>query len=287
VATPRHTRSLMTSPVPELPTDDRGTSRRHDEEPLIDINGVRKAFKTRAGTIPALVDTTLTVDAGTLVCLLGPSGCGKSTLLNMLAGFLAPDAGEIRIDGKIVTGPGADRGMVFQQPALFPWLNVLENVMFGPRARHVNSPEVRDRARELLTLVGLERFASHLPHELSGGMKQRLAIARALINEPRVLLMDEPFGALDALTRANMQDFLLSLWEQRRITIVFVTHDVEEAVLLGNRIAVMSASPGRVDDVQDVDLPRPRRYAEVDTEPYVRIRRAVRARLGKVGDEHS
>ena len=195
---------------------------------------------------------------GEFVCLLGPSGCGKSTVMNAVAGFETPSQGQVRVGGEPVTGPGADRGMVFQQPTLFPWKTVRSNVAHGPRMRGLPRREAGGIADGLLAMVGLAAFAGHYPHQLSGAMQQRTAIARALASEPDVLLMDEPFGALDAQTRLMMQENLLGIWADLRPTVVFVTHDIDEAVFLADRILVMSASPGRILDEITVGLARPR-----------------------------
>jgi ABC-type nitrate/sulfonate/bicarbonate transport system ATPase subunit len=246
------------------------------------IVGVEKAFTGRrrgAAARRALDGFDLEVREGEFLCLLGPSGCGKSTLLNLLAGFETPDRGEVVVAGDRVSGPGPDRGVLFQTPMLFPWLTVLDNVLYGPRARHELTTEIRERAVELLETVGLGNAMHAYPHELSGGMRHRAAFARVLINKPRLLLMDEPFGALDAITRLAMQRFLLELWERDRTTIVFVTHDVEEAVLLGDRICVMSGSPGQTRAVFPVDLPRPRDVAVTDTLAFAHLKRQVREAL--------
>ncbi|GGF49717.1 ABC transporter ATP-binding protein [Marmoricola endophyticus] len=246
------------------------------------IRGVRKGFAGRsrksAGRL-ALDGFDLDVRAGEFLCLLGPSGCGKSTLLNMLAGFSAADAGEISVDGEQVRGPGPERGVLFQTPMLFPWLTTLDNVLYGPKARGAERGAARAEAQELLRVVGLESSSESYPHELSGGMRHRAAFARVLVNRPRLLLMDEPFGALDAITRVAMQRFLLQLWERDRMTVVFVTHDVEEAVLLGDRICVMSGTPGRTRAVFDVDLPRPRELELTDTVEFAHLKRQVREAL--------
>jgi NitT/TauT family transport system ATP-binding protein len=250
----------------------------------IDVDRVTKLFsRTRAvAATQALLDVSLRIEPGTFTCLVGPSGCGKSTLLSLIGGFLAPERGMVCVDGAPVVGPGPERGMIFQEPTLFPWLSVRQNVLFGPRAQGKSDPEVRQEADELLRIVGLLEFAEHYPHQLSGGMKQRLAIARALINHPGVLLMDEPFGALDAITRGHMQGFLLRLWLSHRTTIVFVTHDVEEAVLLGDRVVVMTPRPGRIAAVVPVDLPQPRSSLSVDSPEQVAIRRIVRGHLAGI-----
>ena len=213
--------------------------------PLLDLRRVSLSYPTRDGDVQALGDISLTIDAGDFICVVGPSGCGKSTLLRIIAGFLEPTTGEALIEGRAIHGPGADRGVVFQQPALYPWLTVGDNVGFGPRMRGVARGKQDARVEELLRLVGLSDFKARAPWELSGGMQQRAAIARVLINEPRIMLMDEPFGALDALTRDHMQEALLKIWRATGTTIVLITHSVEEAVYLGTRTLVMSSRPGR------------------------------------------
>jgi NitT/TauT family transport system ATP-binding protein len=253
----------------------------------IRIDRVSKYFRRTksAAPQPALVDVSLAIPAGTFTCLVGPSGCGKSTLLSLIGGFTTSDGGSITVDGVVIRGPGADRGMIFQEPTLFPWLTVRNNVLFGPKAQHRLTAAVAREADDLLGIVGLDGFRNHFPHQLSGGMKQRLAIARALVNNPGVLLMDEPFGALDAITRSHMQGFLLDLWSTHRATIVFVTHDVEEAVLLADQVVVMSPRPGRIAAVVDVDIPRPRSALAVDAPEQVAVRRIVRTHLAGV-DRH-
>jgi NitT/TauT family transport system ATP-binding protein len=251
--------------------------------PAVQVQGVRRQFpgsRRTAGRV-ALDGFDLTVREGEFLCLLGPSGCGKSTLLDLLAGFSTPDGGSVLVDGSPVTGPGPDRGVLFQTPMLFPWLTALDNVLYGPRARGELDAETRARALELLTTVGLGDAVDAYPHQLSGGMRHRVAFARVLVNRPRLLLMDEPFGALDAITRVELQRFLLALWQRDRTTIVFVTHDVEEAVLLGDRVCVMSGSPGRTRAVLDIDLPRPRSIDDTETLPFVQLKRSVRRALEK------
>lgn len=250
--------------------------------PAVEIRDVRKTFagrnKRSAGRV-ALDGFDLTVRAGEFLCLLGPSGCGKSTLLHMLAGFETPDSGRVLVDGQPVCGPGPDRGVLFQTPMLFPWLTALDNVLYGPRARREATGEARRRAADLLETVGLRDAGDAYPHELSGGMRHRVALARVLVNRPRLLLMDEPFGALDAITRSAMHRFLLDLWQRDRVTIVFVTHDVEEAALLGDRVCVMSGSPGRTRAEITVDLPRPRTIEATETLEFVRLKRQIRQAL--------
>ena len=251
----------------------------------VTVRGLRKSFPApsrKARPRPALDGFDLEVRPGEFLCLLGPSGCGKSTLLNLLAGFSDADGGELLVDGSPVRGPGPERGVLFQTPMLFPWLTTLDNVLYGPKARGERGPEVRRRAVELLETVGLGESQQAYPHQLSGGMRHRAAFARVLVNRPRLLLMDEPFGALDAITRVAMQRFLLHLWERDRMTVVFVTHDVEEAVLLGDRICVMSGTPGRTRAVFDVDLPRPRELEVTDTVEFAHLKRQVRGALEEV-----
>ena len=236
--------------------------------PLIEIKGLSKRFDVagRAQHL-ALDGIELSVGEGEFVSLLGPSGCGKSTLLYMLGGFVDPSQGQILVDGKAVTGPGPDRGPVFQEFALFPWKTVLQNVMYGLRVQKVAVAPARERAEELLEMVGLTAYAHFYPKQLSGGMRQRVAIARTLAYRPRILLMDEPFGALDAHTRTTLQNELLTIWERDRKTVLFVTHGVDEAVFLSDRVVVMSGSPGRIAADIRIDLPRPRVRAELLTDP--------------------
>jgi ABC-type nitrate/sulfonate/bicarbonate transport system ATPase subunit len=240
------------------------------------IRGVTKRFVTGDDEIEALARVDLTILEGEFVCLIGASGCGKSTLLRIIAGFEEPTAGEVLVDRKPVTGAGSDRGMVFQDYALFPWMTVKQNIGFGPRQRQLPRREVEEIAGEFVKLVGLERFADRYPSQLSGGMKQRVAIARVLANDANVLLMDEPFGALDALTREQLQHELLQIWARTRVTIIFVTHSVEEAVLLADRVLVMSAGPGRIENDIAIELPRPR---DVSSPEFNAVRRDVARRL--------
>jgi NitT/TauT family transport system ATP-binding protein len=222
---------------------------------LVEINRVSIVFGKGRQAHKAVEETSIRVEPGEFVCILGPSGCGKSTLLNTVAGYVTPDSGEVRVDGELITGPGPDRGMVFQQYSLFPWKTVKENVAFGPKIAGKAADAV---ANTFLDMVGLTRFANRYPAELSGGMQQRVGIARALANYPRVLLMDEPFGALDAQTRVMMQENLLKIWNDFGTTVMFVTHDVDEAIFLADRVLIMSASPGRIIADLTVELPRPR-----------------------------
>jgi NitT/TauT family transport system ATP-binding protein len=225
------------------------------------VRGLTKDFRDRQGgrTVQALSGLDLTVASQEFVCLLGPSGCGKSTLLYILGGFVSPTGGEVLVDGRPVGPPGPDRGIIFQEYALFPWLTVLENVMYGMRRAESRAAR-RARAGALIERVRLTGFEHHYPRDLSGGMKQRVAIARTLAHEPEILLADEPFGALDTQTRSLMQEELLRIWEADRKTIVFVTHSVEEAVYLADRVVIMTARPGTVKADIPVPLPRPRDY---------------------------
>ena len=227
------------------------------------VDSVSRVFPaSRKGGVPtrALEPTSLVVGDNDFITILGPSGCGKSTLLRIVAGLDRPTAGRVLLDGVPVTRPGPDRGMVFQSYTLFPWLNVAENIAFGLRERRVPAAETERIVGEYISKVGLDGFSSHWPKQLSGGMQQRTAIARALANDPKILLLDEPFGALDNQTRALMQELLLGIWERERKTVLFVTHDIEEAIFLGNRCVVMSARPGRIKADVKIDLPYPRHY---------------------------
>jgi NitT/TauT family transport system ATP-binding protein len=231
---------------------------------------IQDLYKTYPGTPPvkALDNISLDVAPGELVALLGPSGCGKSTLLNLIAGFEAPTQGQLRVNGQSVVAPGPERGVVFQEAALFPWLSVWENVVFGPKVQGMARSEYEDRAHEMLKIVGLVDFKNHLPVQLSGGMRQRVGIARILTLGSRVLLMDEPFGALDAQTRLTMQELLLSVWQQLKPTIIFVTHDIDEAIFLASTVYVMSARPGRIQKRIEVPLARPRTVADTASESF-------------------
>jgi NitT/TauT family transport system ATP-binding protein len=220
----------------------------------IQLRGVSKAFRVGRESLLALDSIDLDVRDGEFLTLVGPSGCGKSTLLDLVSGLTTPTGGEILLDGRPVTGPGLDRGVVFQQYALFPWRTALANVAFGLETKRLPRRQRLARAREVLDLVGLSAFADRYPHQLSGGMKQRVAIARSLAYEPEVLLMDEPYAALDAQTREALQDQLLDIWRRTGTTIVFITHSIEEAIYLGQRVAVMTSRPGRIKEVVEIDL---------------------------------
>jgi len=237
----------------------------------IRIDRVAVTFGRGANVNTAVEETSLDIAPGEFVCLLGPSGCGKSTLLNCVAGYVAPSRGTVTLDGVPVTKPGPDRGMVFQQYSLFPWKTVLDNVAFGPRVAGKSDSEAI--ACTFLDMVGLSRFAKRYPGELSGGMQQRVGIARALANHPSVLLMDEPFGALDAQTRVTMQENLLRIWGEFGISVMFITHDIEESLFLADRVLVMSASPGRIIADLAVPLARPRQPEIATEDAFIRLKR--------------
>ena len=232
----------------------------------MNILEIREVAKTFPGGTVALQATSLSVEENDFITILGPSGCGKSTLLRMVAGLDTPTSGRIALDGQTVSGPGADRGMVFQSYTLFPWLTVLQNVCFGLREKGVALAQQQELARTFIAKVGLNGFENHFPKQLSGGMQQRTALARALANDPRILLMDEPFGALDHQTRELMQELLLGIWEAERKTVLFVTHDIDEAIFMGTRVVVMSARPGRIKCDLAVPIAHPRHYS-VKTQP--------------------
>jgi NitT/TauT family transport system ATP-binding protein len=241
----------------------------------IRVRNVSKSFKTRSGERLVLDDITLSVPSGSFTCIVGASGCGKSTLLNMIGGLEVVGQGTLTVGGRSVDGPGVDRGMVFQSYALYPWLTVRENVEFGLRMAKRPRQQRREVSDALLAEMGLEGFGDSYPRELSGGMRQRVAIARSLATDPAVMLMDEPFGALDALTRISAQRLLLDIWQRHRRTIVFVTHDINEALLLADQLVVFSASPGRVKEVIPVDFERPRTSAIAATPEFVELRERV------------
>lgn len=222
---------------------------------FLEINRLNKNFETQRGTLVVLKDIDMAIEKSEFICAVGASGSGKSTLLRQIAGLDTPTTGEVKIEGKTITGPGPDRGMVFQHYTLYPWMNVQENTEFGLKLQGVPKKVRREQASYYLNVVGLTKFAQSLPKELSGGMKQRVAIARALASEPKVLLMDEPFGALDIHTKESMHEFMLDLWHRTGITIFMITHDVEEAVFLSNRIFALGARPGTVRKVMTIDLP--------------------------------
>jgi NitT/TauT family transport system ATP-binding protein len=244
---------------------------------------VFKRFSQKGRTVTALQNIDLHLQPREFVCIVGASGCGKSTLLNIVAGLVQPCSGNVLVDGEAVPGPGADRGMVFQSYTLYPWLTVAGNIAFGLKLRGLPKAEIKQRVSYYLDVVGLTKFAKAYPKQLSGGMKQRVAIARAMANEPEVLLMDEPFGALDAQTKEQMQKFLLELWEQTHTTILMITHDLEEAVFLSQRIYVMSAQPGQIKQEVHVQLPE-HRDLELKLDPaFIQIKRAI---IHALHDDH-
>lgn len=242
---------------------------------VMTVGGVGRVFEGSQGTVTALSDITFDVHQREFISVIGPSGCGKSTLIRVVAGLEEPTEGAVLLDGRPVLGPGADRGMVFQSYTLFPWLTVKKNVMFGPSMKGVQHARAEKRASEWLTIVGLEKFADHYPSQLSGGMKQRVAIARALANEPRILLMDEPFGALDAQTRASMQTHLLRICASVDVTVMFITHDLDEAIYLSDRVVVLGSNPGRVIDIIEVPVPRPRTAEQFLSGPFLAMKRRL------------
>jgi len=245
-------------------------------EVILEVRDLGKTFRSTQAEVVALRGVNLKVHRREFVCVIGPSGCGKSTLVRMLAGLETHTSGDVLLDGKPVRGPGRDRGMVFQSYTLFPWLSVKRNVMFGPEMRQGKS-EAERTALLWLDLIGLAKFADAYPYQLSGGMKQRVAIARALVNQPRILLMDEPFGALDAQTRANMQAHLLDIWKNVDITVLFITHDLDEAIFLADRILVLKAHPGEVQELIEVPVPRPRTAAQFTSTPFIATRNRLEA----------
>src|SRR2546425_2564432 len=236
-------------------------------------------FGRNGRAVEAVRRFTLMTTPGEFVALLGPSGCGKTTLLNVVAGFVTPTVGQVVVDGAVVIAPGADRGMVFQQHSLFPWKTVLGNVEFGLKMRGVSKAERTAQARDYLSLVGLSGFEGAYPGELSGGMQQRVGIARVLVNRPRVMLMDEPFGALDAQTRLAMQELLLGVWREVKTTVLFVTHDIDEAIFLADRVVVMTARPGQIRDLMPVKLTRPRPAEVIATPEFMALKARVLAQV--------
>ena len=247
----------------------------NQRETILEVRHLGKRYRSPQGEVDALRDINFSVRRREFVCVIGPSGCGKSTLARILAGLDHHTAGEALLDGKPITGPGQDRGMVFQGYSLFPWLTVKKNVMFGPQMNGRGRDEAERDALMWLDLVGLTKFADAYPHQLSGGMRQRVAIARALVNQPRILLMDEPFGALDAQTRAKMQSHLIDIWRNVDVTVLFITHDLDEAIYLADRILVLKAHPGEVQEIIEVPVPRPRAPGQFNSPEF----RATKARL--------
>ncbi len=263
----------------------------------VKIDNVKKVFNTRRGEVVALNGVSFEIKENEFICVVGPSGCGKSTLLNILAGLDTPTSGEVYVDGNLVEGPGPERGVVFQQYALFPWLTVEKNVAFGLKLKGLPEKEINETVEKYLDIVGLKDFANSYPKELSGGMRQRVAIARAYAVNPEVLLMDEPFGALDAQTRTQLQQELLDTWEKEQKTcffithdveeaiilatkvIVFITHDVEEAIILATKVIVMSARPGRIKSVIDVNIPYPRNQETKMTPEFIELKNEIWAQV--------
>ncbi|MDX2156941.1 MAG: ABC transporter ATP-binding protein [Hyphomicrobiaceae bacterium] len=245
-------------------------------QPIIDVRSVTKTFDVAGQQIVALKDASLTINKGEFITLIGASGCGKSTLLRIIAGFERPTSGEALMWASPIEGPGPLRGMVFQDYALFPWLSVRDNIGFGPTSQGWPKSKIRETTERFIEMVGLQRFADAYPHQLSGGMRQRVAIARVLANEAEVVLMDEPFGALDAMTRERLQEELLEIWRATKLTVVFVTHAVEEAILLADRVVVMTPGPGRIESDNSLTLSRPR---DLTSPAFNEIRRSMSARL--------
>jgi NitT/TauT family transport system ATP-binding protein len=243
----------------------------------IEVRDLSISFEARGSIVDAVRKVSIDVQPGEFVSLIGPSGCGKSTLMNAVAGFTMPDSGSLTVDGRTITGPGSDRGVVFQQYSLFPWMTVRKNVEFGLKMQGMPASQRETQARTLLGLAGLLAFENHYPSQLSGGMKQRVGIVRALATSPQVLLMDEPFGALDAQTRSVMQEILTNMWQRLRLSVLFITHDIEEAIFLSDRIYVMTARPGRIKAELKVDLPRPRKPEMMETPAFAAMERQIRA----------
>ena len=243
--------------------------------PKVVIKDVRKIYEGRNGPVVALNGANLEIRNNEFICVVGPSGCGKSTLLNILAGLLEPTSGEVLVDGKPVEGTSVDRGVVFQQYALFPWLTVLKNVMFGLKLKGMPDDQAKEIAMKYIKMVQLEEFVHSYPKELSGGMKQRVAIARAYAVQPEVLLMDEPFGALDAQTRTQLQSELIHTWQEEKKTCFFITHDVEEAIILANKVIIMSARPGRIKDIVDINIPYPRTQETKMTPEFMELKNHI------------
>ncbi len=261
--------------------------RKLKERPVVlDVQQLGREFEGDNGPVTALRNVSFQVHRREFLCVIGPSGCGKSTLIRMVAGLDYPTSGRMMLDGKEVHGPGPDRGMVFQGYTLFPWLTVRHNVMFGLEMQGMDKSRAESEARQWIDLVGLSRFENTYPAQLSGGMKQRTAIARALAANPRILLMDEPFGALDAQTRAQMQTHLLEIWKNVDVTILFITHDLDEAILLADRILVLKANPGEVQEVIEVPVPRPRSLAQLNSAEFLATRRRLDELIHPRTDTH-
>ena len=245
------------------------------EQKKISVEAVNKVYQVRGTATVALQDINLSIDNNEFSTIVGPSGCGKSTLLRMIAGLDTPSSGKILLNGRQITGPDADRGMVFQTYTLFPWLTVEQNIKFGLKLKKIPEQQSKEIVDRYLELIGLTNFRHSYPKELSGGMKQRVAIARALANSPEVLLMDEPFGALDPQTKSSMQELLLKIWRTEKTTVVFITHDIEEAIFLSQRVYVMSARPGMVEEELYINLPRNRTQEIKDSDAFIDIKRKI------------
>lgn len=246
----------------------------------LSTHGISKTFQFQAKSLNVLENVDIHLDANEFVCLVGSSGCGKSTLLKIIAGLMAPSAGKVCVEGEAVEGPGSDRGMVFQSYSLFPWLTVAKNIEFGLKLQKLPKKERQERIAYYLEVVGLTRFANAFPKQLSGGMKQRAAIARALANEPEVMLMDEPFGALDAQTKEQLQQFMQEIWERTHMTILMVTHDVEEAIFLSHRVYIMDSHPGRIREDLRIPLAEHRELAIKNTPEFFQLKRHITDQLG-------
>lgn len=252
---------------------------------VLEVKGLCKYFPTKNGDVTALDNVSFKTHRREFVTVIGPSGCGKSTLIRILAGLETKSTGDVLLDGEQVTGPGPDRGMVFQGYTLFPWLTIKKNVMYGLRTQGKTRATAESEAMQWIDLVGLEKFANAYPDQLSGGMKQRVAIARALAAQPRILLMDEPFGALDAQTRSRMQSYLIEIWKNIDITILFITHDLDEAILLADRILVLKANPGQIQELIEVPVPRPRSQDQLLSPEFLATRKRLEELIHPPSDE--
>jgi NitT/TauT family transport system ATP-binding protein len=251
-----------------------------ETRPIIEVSNLTKVYRTKRGEeVTALADVDFSIRDGEFISIVGPSGCGKSTMLKILAGLLGFSSGSVRINGRPVTGASADIGVVFQAPVLLPWRTIMKNVLLPSEFRGTVTAAARERAQSLLELVGLAGFESRYPHELSGGMQQRASIVRALIHDPKLLLMDEPFGALDALTREQMNVEVLRIWTASRKTVVFITHSIAESVFLSDRVLVMTPRPGRLSEIIDIDLPRPRALSMINTDRFGKYASHIRTLL--------
>lgn len=256
-----------------------------EREVILEVKDLQKVFSTAKGDVTALKNINFKTHRREFVCVIGASGCGKSTLIRILAGLESATAGQVLLDGKAVSGPGPDRGMVFQGYTLFPWLTVKKNVMFGLRSQGMTEATAESEALQWIDLVGLDKFAESYPDQLSGGMKQRVAIARALANKPRILLMDEPYGALDAQTRSKMQSYLLQIWHNIDITVLFITHDLDEAIYLADRILVLKSHPGEVEEIIEVPVPRPRVPGQSISPEFLATRKRIDELIHPPSDE--